>query len=57
MGFIHVYIKVWGVRCADFNSFFLNIPLNNLVSPRPNYVIFIGYLNQSTESTDGNDVL
>ena len=44
MGFIHVYIKVWGVRFADFISFFLNIPLNNLVSPRPNYVIFIGYL-------------
>ena len=45
-GFIHVCIKVWGVCIADFISFFLNIPwqLNNLVSLRPNYFIFIGYL-------------
>ena len=35
-----------GVRLADFSAFFLNIPWkwNNLVSLRPNYVIFIGYL-------------
>ena len=33
-----------GDRFADFISFFLNIPwkLNNLVSLRPNYFIFIG---------------
>ena len=35
-----------GVRFADLISFFLNIPLkwNNLVSLRPNYFIFIGFL-------------
>ena len=35
-----------GVRLADFISFILNIPWkwNNLVSLRPNYFIFIGYL-------------
>ena len=35
-----------GVRFADFISYFLNIPWkrNNLVSLRPNYFIFIGYL-------------
>ena len=35
-----------GVRFADFISYSLNIPWkwNNLVSLRPNYFIFIGYL-------------
>ena len=35
-----------GVRFADFISFYLNIPWkwNNLVLPRPNYFIYIGYL-------------
>ena len=35
-----------GVRFANFISFILNIPWkwNNLVSVRPNYFIFIGYL-------------
>ena len=35
-----------GVRSADFISFFFNIPWkwNNLVSLRPNYFIFIGFL-------------
>ena len=35
-----------GVHSADFISFFLNIPWkrNSLVSLRPNYFIFIGYL-------------
>ena len=34
------------VSLADFISFFLNIPWkwNNLVSVRPNYLIFMGYL-------------
>ena len=41
--------KSVGVRFADFVSFFLNIPIshekqNNLVSLRPNYFLFIGYL-------------
>ena len=38
--------KWMGVPFAEFISFFLNIPgkLNNLVSLRPNYFIFIGYL-------------
>ena len=42
---IHIYEGVW-VRFADFISFFLNIPWkwNNLVSVRPYYFIFIGYL-------------
>ena len=37
-----------GVRFADFISFILNISRNenNLVSLRPNYFIFIGYLKQ-----------
>ena len=41
----HIF-KVVGIRFADFISFFLNIPWkwNNLVSLRPNYFIFIGYL-------------
>ena len=40
------YVKVWGVRFANFISSFLNIlrKLNNLVSLRPNYFNFIGYL-------------
>ena len=35
-----------GAGFADFISYFLNIPWkgNNLVSLRPNYFIFIGYL-------------
>ena len=35
-----------GVHFADFIQCFLNIPLkcNNLVSLRPNFLIFIGYL-------------
>ena len=39
-----VHIGV-GVRFADFITFFLDIPweFNNLVSLRPNYLIFIGY--------------
>ena len=43
---VHMYMyKGVGVRFADFISFFLNIPWkwNNLVSLRPNYLIFIGY--------------
>ena len=38
--------KGLGVHFADFISIFLNIPWkqNNLVSVRPNYFIFIGYL-------------
>ena len=41
----HMYKDV-GVRSADFIYFFLNIPWkwNKLVSMRPNYLIFIGYL-------------
>ena len=41
-----IYIKDVGVRFADVISFFLNIPRkwNNLVSLRPNYFIFMGYL-------------
>ena len=37
--------KSVGVRFADFTSLFLNIlwKWNNLVSPRPNYFIFMGY--------------
>ena len=44
-GFICTCIKVW-VRFAEFISFILNFPWkwNNLVSLRPNYFIFIGYL-------------
>ena len=43
-GFIS--LKVLEVRFADFIAFFLIIPWkwNNLVSLRPNYFIFIGYL-------------
>ena len=47
---VHVYNSVCvcggGGRFADIISFFLNIPWkgNNLVSVRPNYFIFIGYL-------------
>ena len=43
---VHMYKGV-GVRFDDFISFFLNISWkwNNLVSLRPNYLIFIGYLN------------
>ena len=39
--------KSVGVPFADFISFFSNIPWkwNNLISLRPNYFIFIGYLN------------
>ena len=42
---VHIYKSV-GVRFVDFISFFVNIPWkwNNLVSLRPNYFIFIGYL-------------
>ena len=42
---VHVYKGV-GVRFVDFTSIFLNIPWkwNNLVSLRPNYFIFTGYL-------------
>ena len=38
--------KGLGVRFADFISFFFNVTWkwNNLVSLRPNYLIFIGYL-------------
>ena len=46
---IHMYLfKGLGVRVVDFISFFLNIPCkrNNLVSLRPNYFIFIGYLKR-----------
>ena len=41
---VHIY-KV-GVCFPDFISFFLNIPWkwNNLVSLRPNYFTFVGYL-------------
>ena len=41
----NICIRCW-VYFADFISFFLNIPWkwNNLVSLRPNYIIFIGYL-------------
>ena len=42
---VHMYEGV-GVRFADFLLFFLNIiwKWNNLVSVRPKYFIFIGYL-------------
>ena len=42
---VHMYKGV-GVRFADWIYFSLNIPWkwNNLVSLRPNYFIFIGYL-------------
>ena len=42
---VHIYNGV-GVCFADFISFFVNIPWkwNHLVSLRPNYFIFIGYL-------------
>ena len=41
-----VYIRAWGFTLYLFISFFLNIPLklNNLVSLRQNYFIFIGFL-------------
>ena len=44
-----------GVRFTDFISFFLNIPWkwNNLVSLRPNYVIFIGYLKTGARRGGG----
>ena len=47
---IKVCVCVWGVYFADFISFCLNIPWkwNNLVSLRPNYYIFIGYLNKGS---------
>ena len=40
------FVCRYGVRFPDCNSIFLNIPRkwNNLVSLRPNYCIFIGYL-------------
>ena len=37
-----------GVLFANYISFFLNIPRNNLVLLRPNYFIFIGYLKTGT---------
>ena len=42
---VHMYKGVGGCF-SDFISFFLNIPWkwNNLVSLRPNYLIFTGYL-------------
>ena len=42
---VHMYNRV-GICFADFISSFLNIPWkwNNLVSLRPNYFIFSGYL-------------
>ena len=42
----HMYKDVEGSHCWFVFSFFLNIPLkcNNLVSLRPNYYIFVGYL-------------
>ena len=44
-----ICIKVWGFALMirfDFISFFSNTPWkwNNLVSPRPNYFIFIGFM-------------
>ena len=41
-----ICVKGWKVGFADFISFILNIPSkwNNLVSMRPNYFLFIGYL-------------
>ena len=44
-GVLHMYKGVGGSFCW-FDSFFLNIPWkwNNLVSLRPNYFIFMGYL-------------
>ena len=43
----------------DFISFFLNIPCkwNNLVSLRPNYFIFIGYLNTGNGANPHNPLL
>ena len=40
-----ICIKVWGIPFADLSNCFLNSPWkwNYLVSPRPNYFIFIGY--------------
>ena len=51
---VHMYKGV-GVRFAEFILFFLNITWkwSNLVSPRPNYFIFIGYLKTGTESGGG----
>ena len=42
----NIMYKGMEIRFADFILFFLNIPWkwNNLVSLRPNYFIFIGYL-------------
>ena len=41
-----ICIKVWGLTLLILSHFFLNIPWkwNNLVSLRPKYFIFIGYL-------------
>ena len=54
-----VCVCVWGgggARFADFISFFLNIPCkwNNLVSLRPNYFNFIGYLKSGGEGGSTN---
>ena len=51
---VHVY-KYVGFRKADFISFFLNIPWNwnNLVSLRPNYFIFIGFLKTGARGGGG----
>ena len=45
----HMFKSV-GIRLAEFIPFFLNIPWkrNNLVSVRPNYFIFIGFLKRGT---------
>ena len=41
-----IYIKEWGFALLILSFFFLNIPWkwNNMVSLRPNYFNFIGYL-------------
>ena len=53
---VHMYKGV-GVRFADFISFFSNIPWkwNNLVSLRPNYFTFIGYLKRGLGWRGSND--
>ena len=52
-----ICIEMWGVGFVDFISFFLNIPwkCNNLVSVRPNYYIFIGYLKMGDEEGSSSE--
>ena len=54
-----ICINEWGFCFADLISFFLNIPRkwNNLVSLRPNYYNFIGYLKMPSGSPSGWSII